>query len=110
MRGGEKNIPDQVLQEDVKKKKPFIDLAEFGIEKGKDIRLEQVFEIFEKRPDLVDGMRRNFYWEIDHSVMFDFDQQHSMYPMDKQYYGWTMSEDRKWGVRRFEEGVRRPAP
>lgn len=82
----------------VKKEKPFIDLAEFGIEEGKDIKLEQIAEIFEKRPDLVDGLRRNCYWEIQNSLMFDYDQQHSLSPLGHQY-------DTGGGIWRFVENT-----
>jgi hypothetical protein len=50
----------------------LLDLAELGIEAGGQVTLEQVENLFEKKPDLIEGAKRNFYWSLRRALESDF--------------------------------------
>ncbi|MFH1426314.1 MAG: hypothetical protein ABIG66_02670 [Candidatus Kerfeldbacteria bacterium] len=54
-----------------------VDFESLGIHEGEPASLEQVEQLFEQNPQLIDGMKRNFHHLLRQAIEADYTQRHS---------------------------------
>lgn len=80
-------------------------LREQGIEEGKEISLEQVQKLIENNPSLIDGIKRNFYWQLKNATLTDYEENT---PYTMKSFSRHIYRDGSYGVYPFVEKVREP--